>query len=517
MSTPPDPSPFRPLPDRVDSQAPVDAEGAPVDEHDDLSAQGAAGRPCVPGGRPRPPRLARRAGRGDLGRRGALRRRAPGRRPGRRPPTSPRRPRPSSRSAPTTPTRSRASTSTRTGSTASTSPARSRAPSSRRDSTDRPPRRLPLAARHVPEGLRRRRQLYHPGPRRPDRQDARGRTSCGRSRTGSSRRARRRGTRSTASAGRPRASSATSGRRTGSPSENIVIRWGYANQTLEARERDSRYLTYEVNLARRLGLSVLATEIGTVETFNQDQLVSSVGARSRYQMMPDILRMFDVEQYSLPVASGGTVQVSEEQHPLLADGALPDAGPRLRQLGRPRAPRHLGLPHRPRQHLQALPRVPPGHARPRRAASTSRTPTCGASRTGSSASTTCPASGPQSRVYVLKAYGALARDRGPADRPVQDDPRRARPDPARRDGPTVPDPDGAGAPRGPPQLGPGRGRDDLREVPRPQPAHRPAGRAGRRRARLGRPPAERRPRATSPSGSSSPPGPPRCSAAWGST
>ena len=104
----------------------------------------------------------------------------------------------------------------------------------------------------------------------------------------------------------------------GIPKEALVIRWGYADQTREARERDARYLTYEVNLARRLGLSVLATEIGTVETFNQDRLVSSVGARSRYQMMPDILEMFDVERYSIPVASGGSVEVREEQHPLLA-------------------------------------------------------------------------------------------------------------------------------------------------------------------------------------------------------
>ena len=104
----------------------------------------------------------------------------------------------------------------------------------------------------------------------------------------------------------------------GVPKENLTIRWGYADQTLEARGRDDRYLTYEVNLARRLGLSVLATEIGTVETFNQDQLVSSAGARSRFQMMPDILNMFNVEQYTLPVASGGTVQVREEWNPLLA-------------------------------------------------------------------------------------------------------------------------------------------------------------------------------------------------------
>lgn len=104
----------------------------------------------------------------------------------------------------------------------------------------------------------------------------------------------------------------------GVPRDAIVIRWGYANQTAEARDRDERYITYEVNLARRLGLSVLATEIGTVETFNQDQLVSSAGARSRYQMMPDILRMFDVVSYPLQTSGGATVQVREELHPLLS-------------------------------------------------------------------------------------------------------------------------------------------------------------------------------------------------------
>ena len=104
----------------------------------------------------------------------------------------------------------------------------------------------------------------------------------------------------------------------GIPKKSIVIRWGYKNQTAEARERDAPYIDYEAQLARRLGLSVLATEIGTVETFNQDKLVSSAGARSRYQMMPDILRMFDVEQYSLTAANGRTVSVKEEHHPLLS-------------------------------------------------------------------------------------------------------------------------------------------------------------------------------------------------------
>jgi len=104
----------------------------------------------------------------------------------------------------------------------------------------------------------------------------------------------------------------------GIPKSAIVIRWGYKDQTAEARERDAPYIEYETQLVRRLGLSVLATEIGTVETFNQDQLISSAGARSRYQMMPDILRMFNVEQYTLRAASGATVQVREEHHPLLS-------------------------------------------------------------------------------------------------------------------------------------------------------------------------------------------------------
>ncbi len=104
----------------------------------------------------------------------------------------------------------------------------------------------------------------------------------------------------------------------GIPRERLTVRWGRANQTMEARTRDEPFLSYELQLARRLGLSLLATEIGTVETFNQDHLVSSAGARSRYQLMPDIMSMFDVAQYTLPLASGGTIEVREERHPLLA-------------------------------------------------------------------------------------------------------------------------------------------------------------------------------------------------------
>ena len=104
----------------------------------------------------------------------------------------------------------------------------------------------------------------------------------------------------------------------GVPKKAIVIRWGRADQVREARQRERRTVEYEVKLARKLGLSLLATEIGTVETFNQDWLVSPVKARSRYQMMPDIMAMFDVEGYTLPTKGGGTVEVREELNPLLS-------------------------------------------------------------------------------------------------------------------------------------------------------------------------------------------------------
>lgn len=103
----------------------------------------------------------------------------------------------------------------------------------------------------------------------------------------------------------------------GIPREAISLRWGRANQIKEARERELPFIEYEIRYARHLGLSLLAAEIGTVETFNQDWLVSSAGARGRYQMMPDILRLFGLETYELPAASG-TVRVREELHPLLA-------------------------------------------------------------------------------------------------------------------------------------------------------------------------------------------------------
>ncbi|MEM1043424.1 MAG: hypothetical protein AAGI91_12445 [Bacteroidota bacterium] len=103
----------------------------------------------------------------------------------------------------------------------------------------------------------------------------------------------------------------------GVPKPAVSIRWGRANQVQEARGRDTPTIEYEVRYARQLGLSLLATEIGTVETFNQDWMVSPVGARGRYQMMPDILDLFDVNTYALP-AQAGTVDVREELNPLLS-------------------------------------------------------------------------------------------------------------------------------------------------------------------------------------------------------
>ncbi len=103
----------------------------------------------------------------------------------------------------------------------------------------------------------------------------------------------------------------------GVPKPDISVKWGRANQVLEARERDAPYIAYEIQLTRFLGLSLLATEIGTVETFNNDKLVSSVDARSRYQMMPYILNQRGIERYTLSTGAGGNVTVNEEWHPLL--------------------------------------------------------------------------------------------------------------------------------------------------------------------------------------------------------
>lgn len=105
--------------------------------------------------------------------------------------------------------------------------------------------------------------------------------------------------------------------RRGVPLEDIIVRWGRANQIKRAQERDRPYQAYEIQLAHYLGLSLLPTQIGTVETFNQDDLVSPVGAKSRYQMMPWILRRSGVNEYKLHTEAGSRVNVEEARHPLL--------------------------------------------------------------------------------------------------------------------------------------------------------------------------------------------------------
>ncbi len=99
--------------------------------------------------------------------------------------------------------------------------------------------------------------------------------------------------------------------------DDIRVRWGRKNQVLEARTREYGYLEHEIRLARYLGLSLLATEIGTVETFNDDRLVSRVGARSRYQLMPAMLRARGVHHYRLRTRAGTQIDVREEWHPLI--------------------------------------------------------------------------------------------------------------------------------------------------------------------------------------------------------
>ena len=103
----------------------------------------------------------------------------------------------------------------------------------------------------------------------------------------------------------------------GVPRRQITVRWGRRDQILEARERETRYIEYEVQLARYYGLSLLVTEIGTVETFNNDRLVSRVGARGRYQMMPAMLRARSINHYRLRTRAGTEIRVQEEWNPLL--------------------------------------------------------------------------------------------------------------------------------------------------------------------------------------------------------
>ncbi len=100
--------------------------------------------------------------------------------------------------------------------------------------------------------------------------------------------------------------------------DDIRVRWGRRDQVLEARNRETPFLEHEIRLARFFGLSLLASEIGTVETFNNDRLVSRVGARSRYQLMPAMLRARGVHHYRLRTRAGTQVDIREEWHPLIA-------------------------------------------------------------------------------------------------------------------------------------------------------------------------------------------------------
>ncbi|MEZ4701166.1 MAG: hypothetical protein R2834_12590 [Rhodothermales bacterium] len=106
-------------------------------------------------------------------------------------------------------------------------------------------------------------------------------------------------------------------RRKGIPNDAIVVKWGRVDQIYDARRREAGFIEYEIKLSRMLGLSLLSTEIGTVETFNDDRLVSSVGARGRYQMMPYLLRKNGIYSYALQTDRGAPVQIWEEWHPML--------------------------------------------------------------------------------------------------------------------------------------------------------------------------------------------------------
>lgn len=103
----------------------------------------------------------------------------------------------------------------------------------------------------------------------------------------------------------------------GVPEDHITVRWGRADQVRRAYRRNEPYLVYELRLARWLDLSLLATQIGMIETFNQPELVSAAGARSQYQMVPYVLRQFGIARYDVPTTSGSTVRFRETLHPLL--------------------------------------------------------------------------------------------------------------------------------------------------------------------------------------------------------
>lgn len=103
----------------------------------------------------------------------------------------------------------------------------------------------------------------------------------------------------------------------GIPREPILVKWGRATQVAQAQERNRPFIEHEVRLTRFLDLSLLATQISTVETFNNDTWVSSAGARSRYQMMPFLLRQNLIASYPITTTGGNRMTVREEWHPLI--------------------------------------------------------------------------------------------------------------------------------------------------------------------------------------------------------
>jgi hypothetical protein len=201
----------------------------------------------------------------------------------------------------------------------------------------------------------------------------------------------------------------------GVPKEDIIVRWGRANQIEQAQTRNAAYQAYEIQLAHYLGLSLLPTQMGTVETFNQDDLVSSAGARSRYQMMPWILRRSGVHEYRLRTAAGTTLEVEEALHPLLT---LEPAYLLLR--GYTNAVGHevpgLSAYHTGPGNIYKLYRYYLAESSHYRPSSTVVDAYIWAATEGFDTVRAGTSFGPFSRGYIPSAYGALmARDRTPLD------------------------------------------------------------------------------------------------------
>ena len=123
-------------------------------------------------------------------------------------------------------------------------------------------------------------------------------------------------------------------------------------------------------------------------------------------MMPDIMNMFNVENYTLGVASGGTVQVREEYHPLLSmEPSLMLVRAYSNAVGHELpgiSAYHTGPGNIAKLYREYI-RANPGEARGQHVSDAYMWGvTDGFERVDAVSSF-----GPQSRVYVLKAYGAL--------------------------------------------------------------------------------------------------------------